>query len=108
MKTLVINQDSQTKRMAFQIRQLTSLGVDFQRVPSYPISGKRDTTFQKHFDTWQRPLTVSEVSCFLSHKTAWEMVLSSNQPMLILEDDAWLDTDIVNVHLILKPDYKHC
>lgn len=97
MKALVINQDGQLKRMAFQKQQLTSLGVGFQRIPSYTISGIDDPAFQKHFDSWQRPLTTSEVSCFLSHKTAWELVSLGDQPMLILEDDAWLDKNIVNV-----------
>lgn len=97
MKALVINQDGQTKRMAFQKQQLALLGIDLQRIPSYPIPSLEDTTFQKHFDTWQRPLSVTEVSCFLSHKTAWEIVLSSNEAMLILEDDAWLDAGIVDV-----------
>jgi glycosyl transferase family 25 len=97
MKALVINQDGQHKRMAFQQQQLTSLGISFQRIPSYTIFGIEDAAFKKHFDTWQRPLTVSEVSCFLSHKTAWEKVALADEPMLILEDDAWLDTNIVNV-----------
>ncbi len=91
MKTLVINQDSQTQRMAFQENQLTSLEIEFQRVPSYVLAGTDDPVYKKHFDTWQRPLSVTEVSCFLSHKNAWEIVSSSDQPMLILEDDAWLD-----------------
>lgn len=97
MKTLVINQESQTQRMAFQKKQLDSLGMDFQRVLSYKLTGPDDVTYKKYFDTWQRPLTVSEVSCFLSHKSAWETVLSADCPMLILEDDAWLDKGIVSV-----------
>lgn len=97
MKALVINQDSQTRRMAFQEKQLASLGLDFQRIPSYVLSGTDDEVYIKYFNTWQRPLTVSEVSCFLSHMSAWEIISSSNQPMLILEDDAWLDTNTGNV-----------
>ena len=97
MKALVINQDNQTIRMDFQEKQLTELGLTLQRVPAYSISGDTDKTFLKLFDKWQRQLSPSEVSCFLSHKTAWEIVASSESPMLILEDDAWLDTNIDKV-----------
>ena len=97
MKALVINQDNQTIRMDFQVKQLTELGLTFQRIPAYSISGDTDKTFLKLFNNWQRPLSPSEVSCFLSHKTAWEIVASSESPMLILEDDAWLDTNISKV-----------
>lgn len=97
MKALVINQDSQVQRMAFQTQQLSSLGIDFQRLPAFTLSGAEDKVYKKFFDTWQRPLTVSEVSCFLSHKKAWQQVLSENKPMLILEDDAWLEASITEV-----------
>ena len=94
MNILIINQDSQTTRMDFQRRQLSSLGLSFDRVPAYQLSGAEDEVFQKYYETWQRPLSQAEVSCFLSHKTAWEIILSSNKPMLIIEDDAWLHNDI--------------
>ena len=97
MKALVINQDSQTQRMAFQTEQLQALEIDFQRMPSILVNGTSDPVYKKLYSTWQRPMTVAEVSCFLSHKHAWEVILSSNEPMLILEDDAWLADDIKSV-----------
>lgn len=97
MKALVINQDSQTERMAFQTEQLDSLGIEFERIAAVTINGTDDPTYKAFYNTWQRPMTVAEVSCFFSHKTAWEVILASNQPMLILEDDAWLDENIKNV-----------
>ena len=97
MKALIINQDIQTQRMSFQKEQLTSLNIDFQRIPACSIQCSNDNIFQKHFNTWQRPLSLSEISCFFSHKNAWEKVLNSGQVMLILEDDAWLDESIPDV-----------
>ena len=83
--------------MAFQAEQLQTLGIDLQRVPSVVVDGTSDPVYKKLYNTWQRPMTVAEVSCFLSHKSAWETILSSNEPMLILEDDAWLDENITDV-----------
>ncbi|RVU85762.1 glycosyltransferase family 25 protein [Leucothrix sargassi] len=97
MKALVINQDAQTERMAFQEQQLAALGIEFERIPAVAIHGTDDPTYQAFFNTWQRPMTVAEVSCFFSHKSAWEMIYATNQPMLILEDDAWLDENIKSV-----------
>jgi len=99
MKALVINLDSATERLAFQTAQLQALNIDFQRLPAYKIEDNQDQIYQKYYNTWQRPLSVSEVSCFFSHKSAWDIVVAENQPMLILEDDAWL-TD--SVHCILE------
>ena len=99
MKAFVINLDSAKERMAFQTKQLNSLAIEFQRLPAYKIASIENKFYQKYFDTWQRPLSISEVSCFLSHKKAWDLVIKENQPMLILEDDAWLSE---NVPMVLK------
>jgi len=97
MKALVINLDSATKRMAFQKKQLQSLGIEFNRLPAYKIESSENNTFQKYFDTWQRPMSTSEVSCFFSHKNAWTQIIKEDQPMLILEDDAWLADNVPKV-----------
>jgi len=102
MKALVLNQDSQTQRMAFQTEQLRGLGIDFQRVPAAAINGTDDPIYKKLYNKWQRPMTVAEVSCFLSHINIWEIVISNNEPMLVLEDDAWLDENISDVLEELK------
>jgi glycosyl transferase, family 25 len=39
------------------------------------------------------PLTPSELGCFLSHRTAWERCVSTNQITLVLEDDFVLSPD---------------
>jgi len=97
MKAIVINLDSAIERMAFQTKQLKSLGIDFQRLPAYQIDNAENKTYQAHYNSWQRPMSISEVSCFFSHKRAWNMVIEENQPMLILEDDAWLADNVSSV-----------
>lgn len=99
MKALVINLDSAIERMAFQKQQLQSLNIDYERLPAYKIEDDKDPVYKKMCNTWQRPMSVSEVSCFFSHKNAWDKIIEQNKPMLILEDDAML---ALNVPCILK------
>lgn len=80
--------------MVFQRRQLQHLGIDFERLPACRISGDEDPLYLQHYNNWNRPLSPSEVSCFFSHKNAWDIVIKENSPMLILEDDALLDETI--------------
>ena len=94
MKALVINLDKETKRLEFQAEQLNILNIDFQRVPAFKITDENYNIFTKYSKSWQRPLSISEVSCFLSHTKAWEIILSENKPMLVLEDDAWLTNNV--------------
>jgi len=94
MKALVINLNSAIDRMAFQKQQLKSLGIKFQRLPAFKINNTQDKTYQDYYSTWQRPMTISEVSCFFSHKKAWDQIIEQNQPMLVLEDDAWLADNV--------------
>ena len=96
MKALVINLDSATRRMDFQEQQLTQLGISFQRIAAVCVT-KESAIYQQYYKTWQRLLSPPEVGCFLSHKDAWESVLQSGEPMLILEDDAFLTNDITGI-----------
>jgi glycosyl transferase family 25 len=90
MKVLVINLDSASTRMEFQCNQLNQLGLNFERLSAYQIKDNTNEIYVKYHATWQRPLSISEVSCFFSHKTAWDKVIEADSPMLILEDDALL------------------
>ncbi len=94
MKALVINVATATERMAFQRQQLDRLGIKFLRILACEIKDKNDTLYLKSYDTWERPLSLSEVSCFLSHQSAWDIIIKENVPMLILEDDAFLTEDV--------------
>lgn len=93
MQALVINLDHQTERLAFQVRQLAGLGLTMHRIAAVKTSDPRVLDRADYWDTWQRPLSLAERACLLSHKTAWETVLDSGVPMLILEDDAVLSRD---------------
>ena len=90
MKALVINLDKSTERMAFQEKQLKTLGIEYQRITAISTDSLDLETYQKYYSTWERPLRHSEVACFLSHKYAWELIIRNQEPMLVLEDDALL------------------
>ena len=94
MKALVINLDGSLERMAFQRNQLNKLNIDFTRLSAVLMTNDRDKIYQKHYANWERPLSLSEVACFFSHKKAWETVIKENQPKLILEDDAYLSDNV--------------
>ena len=97
MKILVINLDSAATRMAFQSNQLYQLGLKYERLPAYQIKDKANETYVKYHATWQRPLNMGEVSCFFSHKIAWDKVIEADSPMLILEDDALLTESVTSL-----------
>jgi glycosyl transferase family 25 len=90
MNILVINLNFAKQRMAFQSNQLNQLSLNFERLPACQINDEADEKYVKYRATWQRPLSVAEVSCFFSHKAAWQRVIDADSPMLILEDDALL------------------
>ena len=90
MNILVINLPNCVERLAFQEKQLKSLGLDFTVLKAISTNDISDEMFKKLGSGWERPLRKSELACFISHKKAWEVTLETNQPTLILEDDALL------------------
>ncbi|MFT6634472.1 glycosyltransferase family 25 protein [Alcanivorax sp.] len=47
--------------------------------------------------TIQRELTAPEIGCFVSHREAWIQASRKNRPTLILESDALLDSESVEI-----------
>lgn len=91
---LLINLDSATERLAFQQQQFAELGLTFERLPACRLNHQTDPLYLKYHASWERKLSLAEVSCFLSHKQAWHRVVAEQQPMLILEDDALLAANL--------------
>lgn len=97
MNVLVINLDSSTTRMAFQLKQLNQLGLRYERLPAVQITDKTNEDFVKYHASWERLLSLAEVSCFFSHKMAWDKVIEADCPMLVLEDDALLAESVASL-----------
>lgn len=45
-------------------------------------------------DRWERVFMPTEVACFFSHYHLWQMIVSGDSPVLILEDDVLLSSDL--------------
>lgn len=90
MNVFIINLKRSTERLAFQQQQFDKLGLSFDRIDAVSTAEISEQQYQTLAFGWQRPLRPVELACFLSHQAAWQKVLDTNQPALILEDDAVL------------------
>ena len=90
MQIFVINLPSAVDRRKLQKEQLTELGLEYIILDATSISDINEATYKKHYFDWQRPLKKTEVACYFSHRSAWDKIIKSRKPALILEDDAIL------------------
>ena len=90
MKIYIINLPTAIERRQFQIKQLSRFGLDYEILKATSIHNISDETYTKHYKDWQRPLWNTEVACYFSHRSAWQKIIDTNTPTLILEDDALL------------------
>jgi len=90
MNILVISLPNAKERRDFQQSQLSKLGLNFKFLDATSVNNLDAETYKQHYHDWQRPLKETEVACYYSHRCAWNKVIQSNQPALILEDDALL------------------
>ena len=88
MQIFVINLPDAVKRRKLQKDQLTKLGLEYKILNATSVEDISEATYKKHYFDWQRPLRKTEVACYFSHRAAWNRVIKSNKPALILEDDA--------------------
>jgi len=90
VQIFIINLPSAVDRRNLQKEQLTELGLEYKILDATSISDINEATYKKHYFDWQRPLKKTEVACYFSHRSAWDRVIKSRKPALILEDDAIL------------------
>lgn len=94
MKILIINLEQSKDRLEQQHIQFSKLGLTFERLSAVSIQDFNEAEYKELAFSGQRPLKQSELACFLSHKKAWQHVVSVNEPCVILEDDAVLVKDL--------------
>jgi len=102
MLVLLINLDRSTDRLAFQERQLATLGLTFRRIPAVTADAASGARSEEYWNSWERPLRPAERACLLSHVAAWKRVVAAGQPALILEDDAVLSRRVPEVLVSLE------
>jgi len=90
VQIFVINLPDAVKRHKLQKDQLNKLGLKYKTLDATSADDISETTYKKHYFDWQRPLRKTEVACYFSHRSAWDKVIRSGEPALILEDDAIL------------------
>jgi len=90
LNIFVINLSAATERRQFQKQQLFELELDYEILSAIAPDDINSETYKKHYSDWQRPLRDTEVACYFSHRSAWQKIIKTNQPALILEDDALL------------------
>lgn len=98
MKTLVINLDRSTDRLAHCQSQFERLHIGFERVQA--VDGR--TLSREVIDSiylrkdWPKP-TDSEFACFMSHRKCWELLANSDEKYaVIFEDDIILVENAIN------------
>lgn len=90
MRTLVINLDCETARLAFQVAQAARFGLDLERLAAFTPETLDPPSGSPFWTRWQRPLREVEKAVLLSHREAWRRIAAGAEPVLVLEDDAWL------------------
>ena len=90
MQTFVISLPDAIERRKFQQDQLTKLGLEYKILDATSADDISEATYKKYYFDWQRPLRKTEIACYYSHKSVWEIIIKSRKPALILEDDAIL------------------
>ena len=97
MKVLVISLSSAQDRREFQAQQLSRYNLDYEFLDALSTEDIDSNTYQKHYQDWQRPMKPTEVACYYSHQSAWNIVLKTQKPALILEDDALLSNCVTEL-----------
>jgi glycosyl transferase family 25 len=90
MKTYILNLPSALERRNFQALQAERLGLDARFIHAKSPADIPDAFFQAHAFSWERPIKITEVACFMSHHQVWQQIADSQEPALVLEDDAIL------------------
>jgi glycosyl transferase family 25 len=94
VKTYILNLPSAQKRREFQIQQALNLELDAVFIDARTPADIPNEFFLAHAFSWERPLKVTEVACFMSHHSVWDILAKGDEPALILEDDAILASQL--------------
>ena len=112
---ILINLDSAHDRRQFMTAQLASAGIDFTRVGVDMRTQSRKFIFdwaEAHFPQFkfdQGILSGAEIGCWLSHLSAWRMVLATDriQTCVVIEDDIRLRADFKDATAALKANLDY-
>lgn len=96
MIVYVVNLDRAEQRMARMQALLEARGLVWRRIPAVDGRALSDETLDewsiRHGDG-ERLLSPGEIGCLLSHREAWRLIVDSNEPGIVIEDDLHLSAD---------------
>lgn len=90
MRALVLNLAGAGDRLSFQSGQLARAGLPWDRIEAVTPARLDPPASDPVWQRWQRPLRDVEKAALLTHRLAWQRVADGDEPVLVLEDDAWL------------------
>ena len=99
MRVFVINLEASKDRRASIDAQLGPLGIAYEFFDA--IDERRGRDFfaaydeKKYLANTGRTASATEAACFASHLCLWKHSVQSNQPIVVLEDDAEINTNFV-------------
>lgn len=98
MDIRIINLERSADRRESARRQIASLGITASfstGVDGAAIDPGRYRAFLPPANRFfRRPLTPGEIGCFASHYRLWQECVAAGRPMLILEDDFRMESDV--------------
>jgi len=86
-----------SNRRQFQIKQFDKLNLGFNFLDACSTSDISKEIFDDNSLDWDRQLKISELACYFSHRNLWTKISQKNNPCLILEDDAFISSDIKRI-----------
>lgn len=113
MKIYVINLKESTERRVRITRQLSELGLPFEIVDGVRGADLSEAERRAQYSDvrfrrkYGRTATNGEIGCSLSHVAVYRKVIAAKLPFaLVLEDDAWLTPDLVQILTSLETTYR--
>ena len=109
MQALILNLDREADRLAWQIEQVTALGLEPVRIAATTPATVTPPVDDTYWSTWERPLRTTEMACLCTHRAAWQHVVDTSAGCLVLEDDAMLEPGISALlqRISTNPVFEH-
>jgi glycosyl transferase family 25 len=101
MKTFVINLKEATERREHMARQLDDLGLNYE----FFDACRSAEGYQPYFTGYdpdvymlisRRTALPGEIGCYASHLSLWQRCIEIDEPIVILEDDSFLEPSLPN------------
>ncbi|MEE3652204.1 MULTISPECIES: glycosyltransferase family 25 protein [unclassified Brenneria] len=105
MKTFIINLKEKVQRRENIVNQCSELGLDYEIFPAINGYQLSETDKKTHTLPLNMLNTPGELGCALSHLFLYKKIIDQNIPnALILEDDALLNSSIMDILLFLEKE----